>query len=425
MKHFYNIGGDGNIRCRIDEGIICKDDNYFFSCNGKIHKNEKTILDYVFYKKNKILYKYQLMDDAKREEIKDNVNLCVRKKYIPWTNLNNEEYEIRKANTMNLFTKQFTIINENPFKELLRKIVDKSKRDIVELYVDNNKQHYYIDRKHIFKSNMVLSISGNIMLRGDEVWTPYTNIEDEDKVIFTFAVAPSGNHLLSAKNKNHKLEIYKNHMKKSVHLAMYSMYESAKLLRDKYVYLIWNAFGLGAFISKLNEETKVLVQTIVLKIIIDTFNDFDFSDCTLALVFGNLLEGHKTDYYMKNNNGNILWLYGDMLDIALDFKRSENCEVSVLMASNNNGIGNHFFNLPKGTRGGNASKASEENNIRRSNIIWKVLFINFYDMKLRSGMVKEINNKKNRTDVDRSINQIYERRKVELEIDQQLINYIG
>jgi hypothetical protein len=144
--------------------------------------------------------------------------------------------------------------------------------------------------------------------------------------------------------------------------------------------------------------------------------------------------GAGASYDLKANHKSVILASGDMLTIARETRQLGH-PTAVSMAADKAGPGNHFFNLPGGPKKPDtARQASDENNTRRSNLIWKVIYINLkqllhqrqdINMRLDINNVKRISDSSNKLDqLSRNIKNAYmkRRRSMEYVADPRSIN---
>lgn len=310
--------------------------------------------------------------------------------YLPWSE---DNINSRKVNAMKNIMTSLNYYLNNSFDNLNNYIV----KDGIKLFVDTNENNYFsCNDTDFMKSNYALNINGNIVLNHDDAWSTPFNLADgliskngyindsikfdlQKSVTFTYVVAPN------ASNYSDDLHTYYKHMRNAVKLALHSMYNN-QIQEKKHQVLIWNPFGMGAFLSTYNgPDTKEELKTKVLKILFEEYSHGSFADSTLIFVasddfFENNTLQKITDIYNMSpviHKKTVSFMNGDMLAVAKSYI-SFGTHVSVLMAADTVGPGNHFFMLPEEGKLGNARHASDENNSRRSNIIWKLFLLNMY-----------------------------------------------
>jgi hypothetical protein len=293
--------------------------------------------------------------------------------------------------------------------------------DGISLHI-GNPNDFFKSHKAILKGNHSLNIRGNIILKGDAEWSPYPeydrylknrlildgtyrlgnktlDVDPNTDILFNYTVAPNPSFYRDI-NK------YYRHMKNAIKLGMDAMYEdldnsgnslirvwqngNAGAAAPKPKILIWNPFGLGAFIRKYRGN-KEAVKEEVIRLMLEIYRDGHYDNSKLIYVGKNIISDDKfyrifdqvynvgagagASYDLKANHKSVILASGDMLTIARETRQLGH-PTAVSMAADIAGPGNHFFNLPGPRKSHTARQASDENNTRRSNIIWKAIYIN-------------------------------------------------
>lgn len=320
-------------------------------------------------------------------------------KYVDWTEVGNN-YNKRYHQALNNIKYARTYLDNN--NDVISKYVQNP------LYVNINKSN--LNDQHVINFDQALSINVNIVFRGDAEWSNYEP-NKKINVWCNFVIAPKANKfedhsylytdnqgnwfLDSNSNKYINKTKFNNFIKKYSLSYLDKFKQQLNLLYTSMAKLsqifILNPFGLGAFMkySPLSDDKKTKED--ILKLFITQFYELN-DDKTFVLVLVNfqkvinlnnsVFHGAKYDLGINANdifkstidksksksksNRIIYSVEGDMVDIGHIMKNLYNdFEISISMAGDENGPGNIFEMLPKNTKGGNASSASDENNTRR------------------------------------------------------------
>jgi hypothetical protein len=312
--------------------------------------------------------------------------------YKNWNDITPTEFEERRKNAVNNMYTNLNYFFNTDWKLMESKI----KQDGICLYTDDiHKANYFEAEKAYLKSYYSLNIVGNVVLTDNIIWksgysldTSFTepfnykynrslDIDKNTEIVFNYTTPPSANHYDPS-----QLNKYYMHMKSAIRLGMIAMYDHYRN-SPKTKVLIWNPFGLGAFIKTFKGD-KEQIKNQVIKILFEVYRDGSFPNSVLVFVGKGIIsdqqfEGIYQEVFknidLQNSQKSLIIASGDMLNIALEYKNKGN-DVAITMAADTIGPGNRFFQMPIGAKEGRARQASDENNTRRSNIIWKVLYLN-------------------------------------------------
>ena len=362
--------------------------------------------------------------------------------FIPWLPDNIEQ---RLVNANSNFYTNMNYYLTTKFSTLNKYLID----DGIRLFVDNDATNYFADNDFFFKSTYSLNVNGNIILNHDENWsTTYKldqHIELKDKitkesiitnkltmVTFNYTVFPNASLYTN-------MDKYYINMRATTRLSLFALYNSEinGLDNQKHKIIVWNPCGLGAFLNNYKGD-KEEVKKKVTHILFDEYSKGKFPNSTLVFVGSEDLLGDNTftkiqeiynNSFTKDAEKSIIYVVGDMLSVAKIYASKGNFDVSVSMSADVVGPGNRFFMMPS-VIPGNARNASDENNTRRSNIMWKIVLLNLYFLVKIKGREELFGNSTN-TSIVKKLKLMYttKQRKNLLEVmkslDPKLVYYVN
>lgn len=397
----------------------------------------------IYDRKNIInnIYKFMIIPKEYKNCLYDKefiYNICaLDHDYLTWNDMITlNDFPTKKNNALkNMYTNLNYFLNTT-----IENMKERIKSDGVSLFI--GKDEYYPSKKSNFiKSNYSLNLVGNIILDHTSKWNNICtvnldnklvfnnyeyndslNINKEKDIVFNYTVAPRAS--------SYNLEKYKIYMRNAIKLQFYAMYNH--FTNNEIKIMIWNPFGIGAFLVGYKGGKNELRKEVV-SFMFEEYKNGIFDNSKFILVLGTVLKESDVkpiltnvfkDYEFESKNKSVVIITkGDMLAFAYQCKKIYK-NVSVTMAGDPEGPGNHFFNLPINPPSKNpnlwdpyntARTASDENNTRRSNLIWKVFYINLYnDLE---NIIAELNNENNYNDIITKICIKYKKRKINMNND--------
>lgn len=343
------------------------------------------------------------------KNIKNIMSLLGQNLYHPyktWDDLTPEEFEARQKNAFkNMCTNLQFLFGTKDWKGLEKKLLSEG----LQIVISGGETDHFNSGNAFLKSYYSLNIQGNIILENCTNWDSEIPLDskffafppkdqslefnNETAILFNYTVPPCANDI-----KEHQLPEYYEHMRYALKLGMYSMCNFYK--DNKKIVMVWNPFGLGAFLRRFKPEHKQAeIKREVIKIMFEVYNAGNYFNSAFIFVGRNLISDDEFESIYDSvfdeldlikKQKRVVITSGDMLDIALAYREMD-YNVAISMAADCLGPGNQFYKLPEAIVKGNARKASDENNTRRTNIIWKVLYLNLKAEFEKSGRKKVFN----------------------------------
>ncbi len=391
-------------------------------------------------------YSYPDMDRCLRDEPTHGsvLHICeMPYPYLSWEDTYPGEtspgtsFRTRKANALNNMYTQLNYFINTDWREMERKLLTEG----VSLHVGRPADFFDV-RTAFLNGNHSLNIRGNVVLDGSREWNPYPEyarhfntrfffgrdydqssaarnsilqVDPNTDILYNYTVSPNISFY------DRKEAQYYAHMQNAIKLGMDAMYKDLDNSPDSKIrvwnyntgaaaagavpltkpkVLIWNPFGLGAFLVRYKGDQEAVKERVI-RSMLEIYRDGDYENSKLIYVGKGIIPdadfrrifdevynngtaataataaatAAATGYDLKANKKSVILASGDMLDIARE-TRLMGHPTAVSMAADTIGLGNKFFQLPNYGKQGHARKASDENNTRRSNIIWKVFYIN-------------------------------------------------
>jgi hypothetical protein len=359
-------------------------------------------------------YIYPDINSCLATESSNNMHICdlsQHNPYLTWDDIGAKEPNRLINAQRNMYTNLNYLLNGD-WRLMEKQLLS----DGISLHI-GNPNDFFKSHKAILKGNHSLNIRGNIILKGDAEWNPYNEydkylnnriimegykfgnqtlkVNQTTDILFNYTVAPNPSFYQD-------INEYYFHMRNAIKLGMDAMFNdldnSANSLIRKWSninttkpkILIWNPFGLGAFLVRYKGD-KDEVKKRVIRSMLEVYRDGNYENSKLIYVGKNIISDDKfyrifdqvynagagagASYDLKANHKSVILASGDMLTIARETRQLGH-PTAVSMAADIAGPGNHFFNLPGPRKSHTARQASDENNTRRSNIIWKAIYIN-------------------------------------------------
>jgi hypothetical protein len=235
--------------------------------------------------------------------------------YLTWDDIGAKE-PIRLINAQrNMYTNLNYLLNGD-WRLMEKQLLS----DGISLHI-GNPNDFFKSHKAILQGNHSLNIRGNIILKGDLEWSPYNEydkylnnhiimegykfgnktlkVDPTTDILFNYTVAPNPSFYQD-------INEYYFHMRNAIKLGMDAMYNdldnSANSLIRKWSninttkpkILIWNPFGLGAFLVRYKGD-KDEVKKRVIRSMLEVYRDGNYENSKLIYVGKNIISDDKQE----------------------------------------------------------------------------------------------------------------------------------